>query len=132
MIVLDTNVMSEAFGGRGNDRVFDWLDRQDCGDLYLTSITIAELVHGAELLPNGKRKQTFRNRIDDIASEYQGRRLAFGDEAAYVYDYISAKRKNAGHAIERRTPRSPPFAFSTARRSPRAMSGISKGLIFAW
>lgn len=100
MIVLDTNVMSEAFGGRGNDRVFDWLDRQDCGDLYLTSITIAELVHGAELLPDGKRKQTFRNRIDDIASEYQGRRLAFGDEAAYIYDYISAKRKNAGHAIE--------------------------------
>jgi len=100
MIVLDTDIMSEAFGGKRSDRVFDWLDRQDRGDLYLTSITVAELVYGAELLPDGKRKQALRNRIDDVVSEYQGRRLAFGDEAAYIYGYISAKRKNAGHAIE--------------------------------
>lgn len=100
MIVLDTNVISESFDGRGDNRVFDWLDGQDIGDLYLTSITVAELVYGAELLPEGKRKQAFRSRIDDIVNEYRGRRLAFGDEAAYIYGHISARRKNAGHAIE--------------------------------
>jgi hypothetical protein len=100
MIVLDTNVIFETFGGRGSDQVFGWLDEQNSKDLYLTSITVAELVHGAELLPEGKRKQAFRSRIDDIVSEYRGRRLAFGDEAAYIYGYVSARRKNAGHAIE--------------------------------
>lgn len=100
MIILDTNVISEAFDGRNESRVVDWLDQQDSNDLYLTSITIAELVYGAELLSEGKRKRTFQSRIDEIVSEYEGRRLAFGDEAAYLYGLISAKRRNSGHSIE--------------------------------
>ena len=99
MIVLDTNIISESFDGRIHSPVFDWLDAHD-GDLFLTSITIAELVYGAELLAEGKRKRAFQDRIDQIVSDYEGHRLAFGDEAAYLYGLISAKRKKAGHAME--------------------------------
>jgi predicted nucleic acid-binding protein len=100
MIVLDTNVISELFDGRSRSPVLDWLDLYDISDLFLTSITIAELVYGAELLPEGKRKRAFQQRIDAIVDEYDGRRLVFGNEAAYLYGLISAKRKKAGHAME--------------------------------
>jgi toxin FitB len=100
MIVLDTNVISELFDGRRDNGIFDWLDRHDAEGLYITVIAVAELVFGAELLPEGKRKHAFRQKIDQIVEDFEGRRLGFGDEAAYLYGAISARRKNAGHTME--------------------------------
>ena len=100
MIVLDTNVISELFDDRKDNGVFDCLDRHDEAGLYITAITIAELVFGAELLAEGRRKQAFRTRIDQIVEDFEGRRLSFGDEAGYLYGALSAKRKKAGRAIE--------------------------------
>jgi predicted nucleic acid-binding protein len=100
MIVLDTNVISELFGGREARQVLAWLDQFELADLFLTSVAIAELVYGAELLPDGRRKDGFRQRIDEIVSAYEGRRPAFADEAAYFYGAISARRRNAGRTIE--------------------------------
>jgi predicted nucleic acid-binding protein len=100
MIVLDTNVISEVFDGRKDNGIFDWLDRHDQAGLYITAITVAELVFGAELLAEGKRKQAFRTRIDQIVEDFEGRRLGFGDEAAYLYGVLSARRRNMGRAME--------------------------------
>lgn len=100
MIVLDTNVISELFDGRKSNGVFDWLDRHDEADLYITAITVAELVYGVELLAEGKRQQSFRNKVDQIVEDFEGRRLGFGEEAAYLYGAVSAKRKKTGHVIE--------------------------------
>lgn len=133
MIVLDTNIISEAFDGRHAERVFDWLDRQRADDLHLTSITIAELVYGAELLPEGKRKRTFQGRIDEIVDEYEGRRLAFGDEAAYLYGFISARRRNAGHAMETKDAMIAAICLShgaiLATRNVRDFEGLDLPLI---
>lgn len=100
MIVLDTNVISELFDGRKDNGIYEWLDQHEAADLYITSITIAELVFGAELLAEGKRKQAFRQRIDEIVEDFDDRRLSFGDEAAYLYGAVSARRRNAGRAVE--------------------------------
>ena len=100
MIILDTNVISELFNGRKDNGIFDWLDRHEEEGLYISVITVTELVFGTEFLPEGKRKQSFREKIDQIVEDFDGRWLAFGDEAAYLYGAISARRKSTGHAIE--------------------------------
>jgi len=100
MIVLDTNVISELFDGRADNGFFDWLDRHEAEGLYITSIAIAELVFGIELLDEGKRKQSFRQKIDLIVEDFEDRRLSFGDEAAYLYGALSAGRRKVGRAIE--------------------------------
>ena len=100
MIVLDTNIISEAFALHPNYSGFTWMDQQDPGALFLTAITISELVYGTELLADGRRKQALALRISAIVTEYEGRRLPFEEEAAYIYGYISAKRKKSGHAME--------------------------------
>jgi predicted nucleic acid-binding protein len=44
MIVLDTNVISEAMKPEPHPAVRDWLNEQGAETLYLTSVTLAELL----------------------------------------------------------------------------------------
>jgi predicted nucleic acid-binding protein len=46
MIVLDTNVVSEAMKLEPNPDVHSWLNEQAAETLYLSSVTVAELLFG--------------------------------------------------------------------------------------
>ena len=50
MIVLDTNVVSEWMRPVPSDAVIEWMTRQMPTDLYLSTITEAEMRFGVELL----------------------------------------------------------------------------------
>ena len=54
MIVLDTNVVSEAMKPTTAPAVLAWLSDQAAETLYLSSVTLAELMFGAGALPAGK------------------------------------------------------------------------------
>ena len=56
MIVLDTNVISEAIKPMPHPEVRAWLNDQAIETLYLSSVTMAELLFGIEAMPIGKRK----------------------------------------------------------------------------
>ncbi len=57
MIVLDTNVVSELMKSPRSEAVVAWLSTQrQVDDLSVTTITVAEVLYGIELLPNGKRR----------------------------------------------------------------------------
>ena len=56
MILLDTNVVSEAIKPGPHALVLAWLDAQVAETLFLSSITVAELLFGIGMLPDGKRK----------------------------------------------------------------------------
>ena len=60
MIVVDTNVISEAMRTSLNPGVIEWLDAQHPDTLYISTITRAELLFGIERLPNGNRKSALR------------------------------------------------------------------------
>ena len=51
MIVLDTNVVSEAMKPAPNAAVVAWLNDQAAETLYITSVTLAELLFGIQVLP---------------------------------------------------------------------------------
>jgi predicted nucleic acid-binding protein len=54
MILVDTNVISELMKSYRHRAVEDWLDVQERGILYASSISLAELVFGIEKLPDGR------------------------------------------------------------------------------
>lgn len=56
MIVLDTNVVFEAMKPEPQPAVRAWLNDQAAETLYLSSVTLAELLFGIGALPVGKRK----------------------------------------------------------------------------
>ena len=55
MIILDANVVSEPLKPEPSSVVLDWLDAQEPGALYLTTINLAELLAGIGAMPAGRR-----------------------------------------------------------------------------
>ena len=55
MIVADTNVLSEPLRVRPNPEVLAWLERHTA-DLFITAITVGELLTGVRALPEGRRR----------------------------------------------------------------------------
>jgi predicted nucleic acid-binding protein len=100
MIVLDTNIVSETMKAAPSVFVLDWLDAQEPSTLYLTTITLAEIGYGIEILPDGKRKDTLRERFDVYVSKgFEKRILVFHERAAHIYGQIMALRKRGGRPL---------------------------------
>ncbi len=100
MIVLDTNVISEQMSPRPSEAVRLWLNRQSELDLFLSSITISELVFGACLVRDQARREQLLQVIDRIRQEFSGRILPFTDDTAVRHGQLAAARRQAGQPIE--------------------------------
>ncbi len=100
MIVLDTNVLSEILRPAPDDRPLSWLGAQPRSVLFTTTVTRAELLYGAQLLPDGQRQTTLLAAIRHIFSlDMAGQVLGFDHDAADQYAQIAAIRKNIGKPI---------------------------------
>jgi len=100
MIVLDTNVVSEPMKPNGNPAVLAWLDRQVAQTLYLASTSLAELLVGIEILPDGKRKEGLAAALTELIEVlFAGRVLPFDAVAATHYGPIIGRARMAGRAI---------------------------------
>jgi predicted nucleic acid-binding protein len=89
MILLDTNVVSEAMKPEPAPVVRDWLDEQAAETLYLSSVTVAELLFGIGALPEGRRKATLTATLDGVLHLFTDRILPFDTLA---HDFAVASR----------------------------------------
>ena len=96
MILLDTNVVSEAMKPAPDDAVRAWLDEQAAETLYLSSVTIAELMFGIGALPKGKRKDKLADALDGVMKVFADRILPFDVDAARCYADLAVKARAAG------------------------------------
>lgn len=113
MIVLDTNVVSEAMKPEPAPAVRDWLDEQAAETLYLSSITLAELLFGIGALPDGRRKQKLAATFDALLGLFGGRILPFDTDAARRYAALAVAARNSGKGFP--TPDGYIAAIATAR-----------------
>ena len=99
MIVLDTNVISELarHPEQRDAAVWAWLAAQPIEELWISSITYAELLAGVLGMPAGRRRQmTLEATQAIVMTELNGRILSFDAAAAIAYAQISAERKGRG------------------------------------
>ncbi|MGH8137681.1 MAG: type II toxin-antitoxin system VapC family toxin [Steroidobacteraceae bacterium] len=100
MIILDTNVVSEPMKPDGHHGVQAWLDDQLAETLYLTSISLSELLLGVEVLPDGKRKVGLAAALSELLTTLFGARvLPFDQHAAAMYAGRVSRARAAGRAI---------------------------------
>lgn len=100
MIILDTNVLSEALRPRPEPRVIDWLAGQAAASLFITTITQAEILYGIAILDPGQRREDlYASAIAMFAEDFAGRILGFDMDAAPVFAAIAADRRRAGRPI---------------------------------
>jgi predicted nucleic acid-binding protein len=100
LIILDTNVVSEAMRPNCAPAVRSWLERQPVELLHLTVTSLAELLLGIELLPAGRRKESLRSDLERLLNLYfESRILAYDEGAAMLYARAIASARTQGLAI---------------------------------
>ena len=57
MIVLDTNVLSEAMKLSPDPAVARWMVGEHGRGLFTTAVSEAEIIYGVAILPDGRRKR---------------------------------------------------------------------------
>lgn len=100
MIVLDTNVVSELMKATPEPAVFAWVSRQPPQDLFISTISMAEIWYGIELLPKGKRRDGLWQEAEiTFVRDFAGRILAFDEHAARMFGSIVAARRTRGRPL---------------------------------
>src|SRR6185312_14710441 len=84
----------------GHRGVQAWLDEQIAETLYLTSVSLSELLLGLEALPDGKRKVGLAAALSELLTTLFGARvLPFDQHAATMYAGLVSRARAAGRAI---------------------------------
>ncbi len=95
--LLDTNVISETVRPRPEPRVLSWFRERTPRDLFLSAVTLGELVRGALKLDDPVRSLRYQQWITrDLARQFEGRILAFDDRAAVIWGEIMARADKSG------------------------------------
>lgn len=99
MIVLDTNVVSEAMKPEPHGAVRAWLNEQAAETLYLSTVTLAELLFGIAALPDGKRKHGLEQTLEGLMRLFKDRVLPFDADAARHYATLAVKARAVGRGF---------------------------------
>ncbi len=99
MILLDTNVVFETMKPEPDPAVRNWLDEQAAETLYLSSLSIAELMFGIGALPKGERRVKLKAVLDGVLTLFADRILPFDTNAARCYAVLAVKARAAGRGF---------------------------------
>lgn len=97
MIVLDTNIISEVMRPHPSESVVAWLNQQPGTNLFITSISLAEIGYGLRVLADGQRRRNLQNRFEEFVTQgFEYRVLDFDAAAAHIYSEIMGHQKEIG------------------------------------
>ena len=135
MILVDTNVWSEAFRSRPEPAVQIWAS-ENADRLWLSSVVIGELLSGAHQLPEGKRKTGFLEAYDLLIQQYLDRIALFDLDAARHYGPILAHQemagRNPGTADTQIAATAAARGMILATRNQKHFEGLGIALINPW
>jgi toxin FitB len=99
--ILDTNVVSEVMASSPSSAALAWIaKRRVADDLFITTITVAEVLYGIELIPAGKRREKLNSEAEAMfAQDFAGRILEFNEQAARRFAKVASSRRKAGRPI---------------------------------
>ena len=135
MILVDTNVWSEAFRPAPNERVRRWA-WSSADTLWLSTVVIGELLSGTELLPDGRRKQSLQASYAELIASHEDRIVPFDLDASRHYAVVLANQVRAGRNPGTADTQIAATALSRglmlATRNTRHFEGLGIDLIDPW
>jgi predicted nucleic acid-binding protein len=100
VILVDTNVISEPLKAQGDPRVVAWLDRQPAETLFISTISVSEILFGIAALAAGKRRDRLAEAFENVVLRlFSGRLLSFDLEAARAYASLMSAARARGLSI---------------------------------
>lgn len=83
-----------------DNRVLAWIDSQSVSNLYVTTITVAEILTGIALLPDGRKQHRLIEASEYVFNSlFSGRVYVFDSKAASAYADIFMRRHTSGRPI---------------------------------
>lgn len=98
--LLDTNIISNVIKPTPSESLLEWMAGQQDSDLFIASLTVAEIWRGILELPFGKKRDTLQTWFagpEGPQKLFAGRILSFDENAALVWAQIMAEGKIAGY-----------------------------------
>jgi predicted nucleic acid-binding protein len=98
VIVIDTNVLSEPLRPRPSPRVMSWLAGVD-GEVFVTSITVGEILRGVRMLPDGRRRRELWSDVEALFSRFRHRVLDYDFSAAERFAQLYETQRKGGRTV---------------------------------
>ena len=95
--LLDTNVISEIMTSEPNQRVIDFLAHLK--ESYLSVITLHELQYGLQLLPEGQRRNSIANKLQNLLTYYNDCIIPVNQAIALQAALLRADAKQEGRIV---------------------------------
>ena len=97
--LLDTNIISNIVKPKPSDSLLAWMAAQRDVDLFIASLTVAEIRRGILEKPRGKKRDALDawfSGPEGPQALFAGRILPFDDKAGLVWARLMAEAKAAG------------------------------------
>ena len=95
-VLLDTCVLSEIRRNQGCQLVKDTVAALDDEGIFLSAITIGEIIKGISLLKDTKQKAGLEGWVESLEKHYQDRILTFDVETSRIWGELSATAQKNG------------------------------------
>src|SRR5262245_46943003 len=97
--LLDTNILSEIVKPAPSDLLVAWMIEQKDNDLFIASLTVAEIWRGVLEKPAGKRRdqlEAWFSGPEGPQALFAGRVLPFDEAAGLIWARLMAAGKTGG------------------------------------
>jgi toxin FitB len=97
--LLDTNILSNITKIKPSEALVAWMAEQADDDLFISSLTIAEIRRGVLEKPSGKKRTQLEHWFsgpEGPQALFAGRVLPFGEKAALIWARLMAEGKTSG------------------------------------
>lgn len=97
--LLDTNIISNGVKPAPSPTLAAWMTERDSEDLFLASITVAEIWRGILELPIGKKRRILENWFAGSSgpqTAFAGRILSFDEKSGLVWGRLMAEGTMTG------------------------------------
>ncbi len=101
--LLDTNIISEFVSKRPNYKVLDYIDSLDENSIYLSVITIGEIIFGIKKLDKSSKSKKIEKLLEwvenDLIARFEGRIVEIDLEIMIKWGEINAKLQKLGRPL---------------------------------
>ena len=95
-ILLDTCALSEIRHPRGHPAVKKAYQKLPESDLYISVVTLGEIVKGISLLDDGSRKNELNQWVQGLEQYYSEHVLPIDRDIAHIWGEITARAQRSG------------------------------------
>jgi predicted nucleic acid-binding protein len=92
--LLDTNIISNITHSKPSKSLLAWMSEQVNDDLFIATLTVAEIMRGVMELPSGRRRtqlQDWFSGPEGPQALFAGRILPFDENAALIWGRLMAE-----------------------------------------